>query len=161
MKIKRKNYFQNTVFAILGTFVMSSAMFVVAPNQGQVVAQAQYFAAACEPGDNSLPEAVFVPWYKYLDGETDDGTGKCSPVLSDDYPKAISLIALAVLDTLLRVSGILATAYLIWGAIQYITSQGDQNGIANAKNTILNAIVGLVIVLLSIGVVQFVGNLAR
>ncbi len=115
--------------------------------------------AKCEPGKGSLPPAVFVPWYEYLEGE--DVGGKCKPVLGDDYVKSVSLIGLAVIGTLMRISGILATAYLIWGAIQYITSQGDQNGIANAKNTILNAIVGLVIVLLSIGIVQFVGNLAR
>lgn len=133
-------------------FLVTANFFIASP---------LVFAQGCSPGYGTLPTEVFVPWYQYLGSETDAKTGKCTPVLGDDYPKEISLIALAVLDTLLRVSGILATAYLIWGATQYITSQGDQNGIANAKNTILNAIVGLVIVLLSIGVVQFVGNLAR
>lgn len=148
---------------ILGLFVfvllISSVVGGVLPTR--TLAQAQLFSATCElkAGTNSLPEEVFVPWYKYLDG--DDEGGRCAPSIGSNYVGAISLIALAVLDTLLRISGLLATGYLIWGAIQYITSQGDQNGIANAKNTIMNAIVGLVIVLLSIGVVQFVGNLAR
>lgn len=134
---------------ILIIFVLAGAFF----SSGSVA------FAQCAQGDKGLPSGVFVPWYEYLEGE--DVDGKCRPVLGDDYVKSVSLIALAIIDTLMRISGILATAYLIWGAIQYITSQGDQNGIANAKNTILNAIVGLVIVLLSIGVVQFVGNLAR
>lgn len=115
--------------------------------------------AACSTGSGALPEAIFVPWYKYLDSE---GSGKdCKPKVDGDYVGAASKIGLAVLDTLTRLAGVLALGYVLYGSIQYITSQGSQNGVAAAKSTITNAIAGLVVALLAIGFVQFIGSLVR
>jgi hypothetical protein len=121
-------------------------------------------AKPCSPGTKALPKTLFVPWYQYLEGE---GSGKeCKPKFpgpddNPDYVKGVSLIALAILDSLIRISGLIAVGYIIYGAIRYVTSQGEPGGISSAKNTITNAVVGLVIVMLSVGVVQFIGNAVR
>lgn len=47
---------------------------------------------------------------------------------------------------LLVVAGLLAFAYLIIGGIQWITSGGDKAGLEAARNKIVHAIVGLIVV---------------
>lgn len=54
------------------------------------------------------------------------------------------------------VVGVVAVIMVIVGGLKYVTSQGDSGGITSAKNTIIYAIVGLVIVALSQVIVRFV-----
>lgn len=120
------------------------------------------FTVGCKPGSGSLAQAVFVPWYKYLQGETVDG--KCSPVFPKtskenyDIGKGIPLILMAIIELLLRISGLIAIGFIIFGSIQYITSQGSPDSLKGAKSTITNAIVGLVVAMVATGFVQFLGG---
>lgn len=109
----------------------------------------QHFAAACQPqGDFfGVGPLSFPTWYRYLEGiNTIDGvTGQpvCSPQitgLSDVW-----LILAAVIDMLLRVAVVAAIVFFIWGGIQYITSQGESDRTKKAKDTLISAIVGMVI----------------
>lgn len=52
--------------------------------------------------------------------------------------------------------GAMATLFLVIGAVMYITSNGDQSQITKAKNTILYAVVGIVVSTLAFTIVQFV-----
>lgn len=52
--------------------------------------------------------------------------------------------------------GVVAVIMVIIGGFKYITSAGDSTNIASAKNTILYAIVGLIIVALAQVIVRFV-----
>lgn len=52
--------------------------------------------------------------------------------------------------------GIIAVIMIIVGGFKYITSGGDSGNVTGAKNTILYAIVGLVIVALAQFIVRFV-----
>ena len=45
---------------------------------------------------------------------------------------------------------------IIWGGIKYVTSGGDSAGVTSAKNTILYAVIGLVVALLAYTLVNFV-----
>jgi cytochrome bd-type quinol oxidase subunit 2 len=54
------------------------------------------------------------------------------------------------------VVGIVAVIMIVLGGLKYITSSGDSNNITSAKNTILYAIVGLVVVALAQFIVRFV-----
>lgn len=54
------------------------------------------------------------------------------------------------------VVGIVSVIMIIYGGFRYITSGGDSAGVTSAKNTILFAIVGLVIVALAQIIVKFV-----
>lgn len=120
------------------------------------------FSNGCSPGSGSLAEAVFVPWYKYLPRET--VLGKCSPVFPTtakanyDLGKGIPLILMAVIELLLRIAGLIAVGFIIFGSFQYITSQGSPDSLKGAKSTITNAIVGLVIAIFATGFVQFLGG---
>lgn len=54
--------------------------------------------------------------------------------------------------------GAISVIMLIWGGLRYITSGGDSKKITDAKNTILYAIIGLVIAVLAFAIINFVLN---
>lgn len=60
-------------------------------------------------------------------------------------------------------AGVLAILMIIWGAIQYSTSAGDPGKIQKSKKTIINSVIGVVIVILAASIVNLVvkqaGNL--
>lgn len=55
------------------------------------------------------------------------------------------------------VAGGLVLLYLIYGGIMLMTSSGDPKKVAGAQETIKNAIVGMIVVILSYWIVQVVG----
>lgn len=61
-----------------------------------------------------------------------------------------------ITSTLLMAIGIISVIMLIYGGIRYIISGGDQKKVTDAKNTILYALIGLIIALLSYAIVNFV-----
>ena len=61
-----------------------------------------------------------------------------------------------VVNIMLFVIGAVAVIMLIYGGVKYVTSGGAQDKVAEAKNTILYAIVGIVVALLAFAVVNFV-----
>lgn len=52
--------------------------------------------------------------------------------------------------------GVVAVIMIIVGGFKYITSGGDSSNVTSAKNTILYAIIGLIIVALAQWIVRFV-----
>jgi uncharacterized sodium:solute symporter family permease YidK len=70
----------------------------------------------------------------------------------------ITSIVKTVINILSVLVGVVAVIMIIIGGLKYVTSNGDSNAISSAKNTILYAIVGLVIVAMSQFIVQFVLN---
>lgn len=61
-----------------------------------------------------------------------------------------------VVNILSLIVGAAAIIALIWAGFKYITSGGDTNKVANAKNTLIYAIVGIAIVGLAQILVHFV-----
>jgi hypothetical protein len=52
--------------------------------------------------------------------------------------------------------GIIAVVMVIVGGLKYITSGGDSNKVGSAKNTLLYAIIGLIIVVMAQIIIHFV-----
>ena len=61
-----------------------------------------------------------------------------------------------ITNTILYVVGIIAVIMLIIGGIRYVTSGGDSKKVTDAKNTVLYAIIGLIIAFLAYAIVNFV-----
>ena len=61
-----------------------------------------------------------------------------------------------VINALFIVAGAIAVIILIAGGIRYITSTGDSTRIQKAKDTILYAVIGLIVVILARAIVGFV-----
>lgn len=83
----------------------------------------------------------------------DVGGGNCNT--GNPTGRVNSLIA-TVINIFSLIVGIVAVIMIIIGGLKYITSSGDSNNITSAKNTILYAIIGLIVVALAQFVVKFV-----
>ncbi len=61
-----------------------------------------------------------------------------------------------ITDVMLFIIGAISVIMLIVGGIRYTVSGGDQGAVQGAKNTILYAIVGIIVAILAYAVVNFV-----
>jgi hypothetical protein len=56
----------------------------------------------------------------------------------------------------LQIVGLIAVAYIIYGGFRYVTAGGNDETVAAAKKTLINSIIGLVIIILSYTIVNIV-----
>lgn len=61
-----------------------------------------------------------------------------------------------ITNTILYIVGVVAVIMLIIGGIRYVISGGDAKKVTDAKNTVLYAIIGLVIAVFAYAIVNFV-----
>ena len=61
-----------------------------------------------------------------------------------------------VTNVLLFIIGAVSVIMLIIGGFRYVTSQGDQTQMQSAKNTILYAVIGLIVAIAAYAIVSFV-----
>lgn len=93
----------------------------------------------------------FPPWYA------------CLPKDPDGHPKLtklddVWLIAFPLLETGIKAAGYTALGFILWGGIRFIKSQGNPGEITAARDTIRDAIIGLIICVSSVAIVQFVAS---
>lgn len=74
----------------------------------------------------------------------------------EDAERRINAIILLIVNIFSLIVGVVSVIMIIIGGLRYITSGGDTGNVTSAKNTILYAIIGLVIVALAQFVVRFV-----
>ena len=96
-------------------------------------------------------------WFAYLDMDANcqiiyprksDGSG------SIDIKQLITPVAIAVIDILLRVAGIAAFFYIVLSGFKFVMAQGSPDKEKAARQSIINAAIGLVIAILAVGVVS-------
>jgi hypothetical protein len=118
---------------------------------------AAFDVGGCDPTTQKESPLFALPhWWKYIHKGNYDGLGNCSPVV--EFPQGIWAIALAVVDMLLYVAGIVAVFSIIIAGVSYMTSGGSSEKIVAARKRLINSIVGLVIVIIAIALVSFLGN---
>jgi TRAP-type C4-dicarboxylate transport system permease small subunit len=67
-----------------------------------------------------------------------------------------------LLMSVYMVAGFVAIIIIVIGGIRYVTSNGDATAVKSAKDTILYAVVGLVVVIMAAAITTFViENVAR
>lgn len=114
-----------------------------------VLAPAVVTYAACD----SISQGVAAG----IDKATGD-TQACGS--SNDVTTGISSLATKVVNIFSIVVGVIAVLMIIYGGFKYITSGGDSNNVSGAKNTLIYALVGLIIVALAQFIVRVVLNSA-
>ena len=107
----------------------------------------------------SKPFLGLETWYHFLPAS--DFNSNCAMnsnfnVLGSN--SGFLLIALAVLDDLIRIAALAAVGYIIWGGVQYVVSQGAPDQTKKAQHTIINALIGLGVAIVASSVVAFIGN---
>lgn len=99
-------------------------------------------ASTCQGAELSFPDGQVNP-------------SACAFTGSKPETKLNQMVA-TIVNLFSVVVGVVAVIMIIVGGFRYITSGGDSGNVSTAKNTILYAIVGLVIVALSQFIVKFV-----
>jgi len=66
----------------------------------------------------------------------------------------------SIIQILVTLAGLVATGFLIWGGIGYITSSGNPESLDRSKKTILYSVIGLVIVLAAFVLSNIITQLA-
>lgn len=91
-----------------------------------------------------------------IDGGAQSGAGESQGNTQPDDLFADGGIFQTVTNVLLFLIGAVAVIMLIIGGFQYVISGGDSSKVESAKNTILYAIIGLVVAILAFAAVDFV-----
>lgn len=116
-----------------------------------------------------------IPWYQYLgdsfhssvklENTKQPCTVKCFNILVQDaendcgYTHSdVPLVLLAIIDDLLRIAGIVAFIFLIYGGLQYVASQGNPDGMSKAQQTIAGALIGVAIATIAVVLISYIGN---
>jgi hypothetical protein len=89
---------------------------------------------------------------KGLQGGLNDAKTTDSKITNKDLKTTIK----DIINVLLYIIGVLSVIMIIYGGFRYVTSGGDSGGVSNAKNTILYAIIGLVVAALAYAIINFV-----
>jgi hypothetical protein len=129
MTVKKK-----LLLAITGFIVMMTA-FALVP--AVVSAATDPFQGVCQSGGGG--------------GSPVCGTGGGADPLAGQNGAIVRITTILAI-----VAGIVSVIFLVWGGIKYITSGGDSSGVSSAKNTIIAALIGLVIAALARPIINFV-----
>lgn len=86
------------------------------------------------------------------------GTPGQSCTGGDTADNSIAKIANQVVNIFSIIVGVVAVIMIIYGGFKYITSGGDSGNVSSAKNTLIYAVIGLIIVALSQFIVHVVLN---
>lgn len=127
------------------TNIKKSALLFIA-TMSLVVAYAPAVSAAC--GGQLL---TFPAWHEGLSSSSGGGCTLTITKLNDLW-----IIALNIVEILLQGVAYAATGFLIWGGFKYMKARGDPGRIQNAKDAIMNAIMGLGISLGAVAIVNFI-----
>ena len=82
------------------------------------------------------------------------GSGSCKP--DGTGTDQIWILAGEIINWILIIAGIVAVGFIIFAGIRYVTSGGDAEKVKSAKNTLLYAIIGLLIAALALVIVNLV-----
>jgi hypothetical protein len=108
----------------------------------------------------ALPSSVmaaFDPFNKVCnDGGNSDVDEAAVCNADDSNPLAEEGVLVQIVRLLSFVVGVAAVIMIILGGLKYVTSNGDANATSSAKNTILYAIIGVVVSALSQVIIEFV-----
>ena len=85
-----------------------------------------------------------------------EAPGSTTSCATDTGGTGVNGIVNTVITVFSWVVGVVSVIMIIVGGFKYVTSGGESSGVTSAKNTILYAIVGLIIVAISQVVVKFV-----
>ena len=107
-----------------------------------LVAGLALFVSAPEASANAIDEAC----------KADPGSAICD---SGNTGSVENIIAIVV-NTLLFIVGIISVIMIIVGGFRYTVSGGDGNAVTAAKNTILYAVIGLVVAFASYAIINWV-----
>ncbi|RYD94777.1 MAG: hypothetical protein EOP54_16910 [Sphingobacteriales bacterium] len=107
-------------------------------------------------GGSSCGGGSFLSFPRWYDGLC-KGSGQIkSPGEMGGLGNFIWTIVLNIVEMMLYLVGLISLAFIIWGGFKYMISGDNASGTASARKTILNAVIGLVLSIMSFAIVNAV-----
>lgn len=104
--------------------------------------------------------SFFPAWYDGLACDNGNIVSPGDPALGSDsgarFGAWLTIVAMNVVRMLLFVVGYASIIFIIYGGFKYMTQGDNASGTAAARKTIQNAVIGLVISIMSVSIVTFV-----
>ena len=132
--------------------LFASALLMISFCSGFAVLAPAYVSAA-GPCDQASAFDIIPRWYKYLGNELDSNCQFTNFQWNDIWK-----IGLAVLEILLRIAGIVAFIYIVIGGFRFVLSRGNPQEAVKARQTLIDAIIGMGIAMLATVLVAFIGR---
>jgi hypothetical protein len=123
--------------------------------KNMLVAVVALFALATPVAVPAVVFAAVDDTSQGLCGGVDITPGTCESSTGDSANRVSTLLR-RIINVFSWIVGVIAVIMIVIGGLKYITSGGDSGNVSSAKNTILYALVGLVIVALAQFIVRFV-----
>ncbi len=94
--------------------------------------------------------------------EPDPKTGLCIPVTGGRSSRddTVNTLLVRIINIILSVSASFAILFIVVGGFRYITSAGNEEVAGKGRQTLVNAVIGLVIVILAYTIVRIAVNTA-
>lgn len=134
----------------LAIIICGGVLFVTVAPQTAVAASANPTCAQSFLG--------FPVWYRGLTKSESD-CNLVSPDGQSGNPTLSSFIwhiVLNVIEEIMMLVGYVTVFFILYGGLQFLTSQGAPDAAAKARTTIQNAVIGLVISIVAVGAVNFI-----
>ena len=132
-----------------------------------VITGTVFFSAAVPSADASCDAYVFAmpAWYNGMMTKGSSGDCEFEGLKSASEPDKIDFsrtgfkIGANVVRCLLIASTYVTIFFLIKGGIAYMYSTGSPEGVAGAKKTVQNALIGFVIAMIAVQIVNVIGDI--
>ena len=71
---------------------------------------------------------------------------------------SVTAFIFRIINIALALAGLIAVLYLVIGGFRYITAGGNEDAAGSAKKIILNAVIGIIVIILSFVIVRVVSS---
>jgi hypothetical protein len=106
----------------------------------------------------AVPTSVMAQSNEVITGELCRGPNVLDPTACNvsTAQSALGRILSVIVQTLVFIVGGISMIMIVIGGLRYVTSAGDPNTTKGAKDTVLYAVIGIVVAVLAQGLVTFV-----
>jgi len=140
---------------LIFTFMFVASVCGVFSSQAARAADPSPATKTCTNSFLGLPT-----WYKYL--ELDSQCRVNGPIKAGtdslDMSKVVTRVSLAIIDILMRVGGMVAFGFIVYSGFRFVMSQGNPDQEKAARETAINALIGMVITIFAIAIVTYIGR---
>lgn len=114
--------------------------------------------ATAHAGANCSPRGIgglLLPtWHKYIETSPPP---ECE-VLDFKIPGDVWKVGLALVEIILRLAGLVATIYVVYAGFKFVLSRGNPNEAAKARQTVIDAVIGVGIASIATVLIAFLGS---
>ncbi len=138
-----------------------ASLLVISSLAGAMIAPSVVFSSPAAAACSDASILGITPWYRGLQEQKKDGACviKSPGSGKGELSKFITTIILNILQAGFGIAAYVAAFFIIKGGFTYMLSAGSSDGMSDAKKTITNAIIGLIIVLLAAAIINTIASI--